>query len=166
MASGLLNRLRNRLRRDPDPAALRQAFFDRYAGRSLIVHEGLPDGWLGKLMHEPGGAGHFRIDVRQPAFRPAAPRRELYPVQYLVREHLLSLQLPLPFLVKVEDRDHLRARHLRRHGGVCDPAEVAMILEDMTQRPNALLVPEDGGFAVDWVLEVEDNGVETPYGLI
>jgi len=166
MASGLLRNIRKRLRRAPDAESLRQGFFDRYAGRTLIIHQGLPEGWLGKLVHEPGGGGHFRIDVRQPAFRADVPMRELYPVQYVVREHLLPLKLPLPLLVKVEDRDHLRARHLRRHGGVCDPAEVAMILDDMTQRPNALLVPDNGGFAVDWVLETEDNRVETPYGLI
>ncbi|HKL78760.1 MAG TPA: hypothetical protein VJ985_10435 [Gammaproteobacteria bacterium] len=166
MAAGMFRLLRNRLRGAPAPVDRRRAFFDRYADRTLIVHQGFPEGWLGKLVHEPGGGGHFRIDVRQPPFGPDAPSRALYPVQWLVREHILPLKLPLPLLVKVEGTDHLRARHLRRHGGVCDPAEVAMILDDMTQRPHALLLPEAEGFSVDWVLDTEDNRVETPYGLI
>ena len=154
-----------RLRPAPSAADLRQRFFDRYAGCSLIVHQGFPEGWLGKLVHEPGGGGHFRIDVRQPAYRGDPPRRPA-PVQWLVREHILPLGLPLPVLVKVEERDHLRVRHLRRHGGVCQPEEVAMIYEDIAARPHALLLPEDDGFAVDWGINLEDNRVDTPYGMI
>ncbi|MFA9461877.1 hypothetical protein [Thiohalorhabdus methylotrophus] len=166
MATRWMRGLLERIGREPDQNNLQKAFFDRYTGRTLLVHDGLPQGWLGKLVHEPGGGGHFRIDVSGPAFRPGTPIRRLYPVQWLVREHILPLGLPRPVLVKVEDRDHLRARHLRRHGGVCDPAEVGMILEDMTERPHALLYPEEGGFSVDWVLDPEDNLVDTPYGLI
>ena|GEM_PF-659239 len=154
-----------RLRPAPSPAALRQGFFDRYAGRTLIVHQGLPEGWLGKLVHEPGGGGHFRIDARQPAYQ-GPPARRPAPVQWLIREHILPLGLPLPVLVKVEDRDHLRVRHLRRHGGICQPEEVAMIYDDIAARPHALLYPEDSGFAVDWGIDVEDNLVDTPYGMI
>ncbi|SCY50054.1 hypothetical protein [Thiohalorhabdus denitrificans] len=166
MVTVWMRRAWDRLAPEPDPQALQRGFFDRYAGRSLIVHEGFPEGWLGKLVHEPGGGGHFRIDATQPAFRPDTPARRLYPVQWLVREHILPLDLPRPVLVKVEGRDHLRARHLRRHGGICDPAEVGMILGDMTERPHVLLYPEGGGFSVDWVLDPEDNLVDTPYGLI
>ncbi|HKJ87667.1 MAG TPA: hypothetical protein VKA48_04080 [Gammaproteobacteria bacterium] len=166
MAAELIRRLRERFAREPDPSGFQQAFFDRFAGCTLLVHEGFPEGWLGKLVHEPGGGGHFRIDVTQPAFRAETPLRRLYPVQWLVREHILPLGLPRPVLVKVEGRDHLRVRHLRRHGGICDPAEVAMILEDMTERPHVLLFPEQGGFSVDRELDPEDNLVDTPYGLI
>jgi len=157
--------LPERLRPAPEAGSLRQRFFDRYAGCSLIVHQGLPEGWLGKLVHEPGGGGHFRIDVRQPAYRDGPPRRPA-PVQWLVREHVLPLEMPLPLLVKVEQRDHLRLRHLRRHGGVCQPEEVAMIYDDIAARPHALLYPEDGGFAIDWGIDLEDNLVDTPYGMI
>lgn len=158
--------LPERLRPSPSAAALQERFFDRYAGCSLIVHTGFPAGWLGKLVHEPGGAGHFRIDARQPVFRAEAPPRRPAPVQWLVREHILTLDLPLPVLVKVEGRDHLRVRHLRRHGGVCQPEEVGMIYDDIVARPHALLIPDDGEFSVDWGIHVEDNRVDTPYGMI
>ncbi len=163
---GPLGHLVDRVLPEPDPRRLRRAFFDRYAGRSLIVHGGFPDGWLGKLCQEPGGAGHFRIDIRQRPFREKVPLRRLYPVQWLVREHILPLDLPLPVLIRVHGRDHLKARHLRRHGGLCDPAEVAMIYADMVKRPHVLLVPEDKGFAVDRLLEPGDSRVASPYGLI
>ena len=153
-------------RRAPDPAARWQAFLDRYAGCSLIVHDGLPEGWLGKLVREPGGGGHFRIDVRRPAFDGGVPARRLHPVQWLVREHILPLALPRPLLVRVADRDHLRLRHLRRHGGVCDPAEVSMIHEDMAARPHALLLPHPDGFEVAWGIGVDDEAIDTPFGLI
>lgn len=162
----VLARLADRILQAPGPRELRWAFFDRYANRSLIVHAGFPPGWLGKLCHEPGGAGHFRIDVRQRPFREDLPLRRLHPVQWLVRDHILPLELPLPVLVRVEARDHLKVRHLRRHGGLCDPAEVGMIHADMVDRPHALLIPDDGGFAVDHPLGWEDNRVETPYGLL
>ena len=166
MATNWMRRLAERLAREPDPQDMQRAFFERYAGRTLVVHEGLPEGWLGKLVHEPGGGGHFRIDVTQSAFREETPLRRLYPVQWLVRQHILPPGLPRPLLVKGEGRDHLRARPLRRHGGVCDPAEVGMILEDMTERPHALLYPEQGDFTVDRILDPEDNRVDSPYGLL
>jgi hypothetical protein len=162
---GLKRLVPERLRPAPSVANLRQRFFDRYAGCTLILHQGFPEGWLGKLVHEPGGGGHFRIDVRQPAYSGRPPRRPA-PVQWLVREHVLPLGLPLPLLIRVEDRDHLRVRHLRRHGGICQPEEVGMIYEDMAARPHALLLPEDDGFAVDWGIDVEDNMLDTPYGMI
>jgi len=157
--------LPDRLRPAPDPAELRRRFFERYAGCSLIVHQGFREGWLGRLVHEPGGGGHFRIDVRQPVFNGQPPRRPA-PVQWLVREHILSLGLPLPVLVRVEGRDHLRVRHLRRHGGTCEPEEVAMIYADMEARPHLLLLPEDDGFAVEQGIDAEDNQVDSPYGMI
>ncbi|WP_332327799.1 hypothetical protein [Thiohalorhabdus sp.] len=152
------------LRPAPKPRTLRQRFFDRYAGCCLIVHQGFPDGWLGKLVHEPGGGGHFRIDVRHPAYQ-GRPPREPAPVQWLVREHILPLELPLPLLVRVEGRDHLRVRHMRRHGGICQPEEVFLLYEDIEARPHALLLPEDDSFAVDWGIDVTDNAVDTPYGM-
>lgn len=154
-----------RLRPAPSATDLRQRFFDRYARCTLIVHQGFPEGWLGKLVHEPGGGGHFRIDARQPVFNGDPPRRPA-PVQWLVREHVLPLGLPLPVLIRVEDRDHLRVRHLRRHGGICQPEEVGMIYEDMAARPHALLIPEEEGFTVDWGIDLEDNTLDTPYGMI
>jgi hypothetical protein len=155
-----------RLRRPREPE-LRRAFYDRFpAGSALLVHAGFPEQWLGKLLHEPGGGGHFRIDIRKPSFsRPRPPRRPLA-VQWLVRSHVLPLGLPLPLLVRVGSDGSLLVRHLRRHGGLCDPAEVGPLYEDMVQRPHYRLFPAGGGFRAAAVLPPEDNALDTPYGLI
>lgn len=154
--------------RPPRQAELRAGFFARYPpGASLLVHAGLPDGWLAKLVHEPGGGGHFRIDTRQPAYRASPPPRRPMPVHWLVRAHVLRLGLPLPLLVRVVEGEGLLVRHLRRHGGTCDAAEVGPLYEDMGKRPHFRLIPDHGGgFHAEAVLDMADNAMDTPYGLI
>lgn len=153
--------------RPPRKPALREAFFARYAGCSLLVHAGFPEQWLGKLVHEPGGGGHFRIDTRQPAYSaPRLPRRPLG-VHWVIRSHILPLGLPLPLLVRANVDHSLLVRHLQRHGGICDPAEVGPLYEDMLARPHYCLRPAaDGGFTAEAVLSPDENTMETPYGLI
>lgn len=127
-------------------------FFERFAGRSLIVHAGLSMVWLDELLKQGGGAGHFRIDAR----RPPGPRPT--PVEWLVHTHVLKLALPLPLLLKV-DRDRVRLRHLQRHGGVCDPGEIGWLLDDMAKagRTHAVLYFENGGWRAEPGIAVEDN---------
>lgn len=132
-----------------DPA---RRFFERFAGRSLIVHAGLSLTWLEELLKQGGGAGHFRVDTRHsPGPRPT-------PVEWLVHAHVLPLALPLPLLLKV-DAGRVQLRHLQRYGGVCDPGEIGWLLDDMAKRgrAHAVLYFENGGFRTQRGIAVEDN---------
>lgn len=137
---------------------LRGRFLRRYAGRCLIVHRGLPAGWLEELMKQPGGAGYFRLDARRP------PGRRPTPVEWLVHRQLLPLGLPLPLLVRVEG-EALYLRHLTRGGRPVHPSEILWLLDEIRDRHHARLRAAAGGFAVEPGLDPNDNTVQALPGL-
>ncbi|MDH5544119.1 MAG: hypothetical protein OEZ43_00915 [Gammaproteobacteria bacterium] len=99
----------------------------RFNGRTLIVHSGFPESWLKELLRQPGGGGYFRIDIRvQSDDRPS-------PVEKFVHDQLLPLELPLPFMAKI-DYDNVYLRHLTRNDELVDPSEVGMIYTEIETR--------------------------------
>ncbi len=136
--------------------AQRARLLTRYRGRILIVHRGFEPDWLDELFKLPGGAGYFRIDARQ------APGKTPTPVEWLVHDYLLPLDLPLPLLVQVRD-DALRVRHLTDAGRVRHPSEIAWMLDELETRHHAMFCPDGDGFRVERGIAVEDNAVEMPY---
>lgn len=138
-------------------AELQQRFLARFDDRVLIVHAGLPADWLEELFKLPGGAGYFRFDARQHR------QARLTPVEWLVNDYILPLELPWPVLLSVSG-DAVRVRHLSDQGTPRHPSEIAWMLDEIETRHHALLQAEGRGFRVERVLPVEDNAVETPYG--
>ena len=136
----------------PAPTALRERFIARYQGRTLIIHEGLSIGWVAELLKEAGGGGHFRFDARTP--RTAKPT----PIEWLVHQHILPHNLPLPLLVKVEQAQ-LLVRHLRRDGNIVHPSEIYWMLGEMPSRMHLILTIAGAGFMPQRVLPVSDNEV-------
>jgi hypothetical protein len=134
------------------PARQLQRFRDRFTGRTLILHCGFPAAWLAELLKQPGGGGHFRLDIRLlPTLRPT-------PIEWLVQTQLLPLDLPLPVLVRVRERD-LLARHLQRHGSPVHPSEIGWFLEELDQRFHARFVFSDtpGMMHLERGLAMDDN---------
>lgn len=138
-----------------------EAFFARYAGRTLIAHAGLDVAWLEELLKLGGGGAHFRIDARIP------PSKSPTPVEWVVHDFVLPLNLPLPLLLAVKT-DTIAIRHLHRYGMVCHPADIAWILDDIRERGrvHAMLHVEKAGFRAMRGIPVEDNEVDTPYGAV
>lgn len=141
--------------------ALEASFFERFQGRSLLVHDGLPSGWLDELLKTGGGGRHLRIDARTLETSDAAP------VAWLVREVVLPLALPLPQILLVEPGT-VRIRHLRHGGHVRHPADIPWILDDIRERGRAhAIVAYDGNrLKGELRLPAADNDVETPYGVL
>ncbi|MHB1528093.1 MAG: hypothetical protein ACYDDA_03315 [Acidiferrobacteraceae bacterium] len=136
---------------------LEERFFQRFCGRSLIVHEGLDLNWIEGLLTVGGGGGHFRINTRHlPPHRPA-------PVEWVVQQFVLPLALPTPLLVTVGDHS-LAVRHLRRGHHILDPAEIPCILDDMRRhnRVHARIAYRDGRLMAETGLAVADNDYELP----
>lgn len=99
----------------------------RFNGRSLIVHSGFPESWLKELLSEPGGGNFFRMDIRvQGGTKPT-------PVEKFIHEQVLPLNVPLPFLAKVEEEDFY-IRHLLRDGSLIDPSEVGLMHSEIKER--------------------------------
>jgi hypothetical protein len=119
-------------RRQPGPAARLDAFFARFAGKHLVVHRGFPDSWLEELMKQAGGAGYFRLDLRQ------MDRRRPAPVEWVVQTFLEPLDLPLPLFVEVREAD-LLVRHLTRGGQAVHPSEILWFLDELETRHHARL---------------------------
>ncbi len=102
-------------------------FFERFAGRTVIVHSGLDIDWVAELFTLGGGGGHLRFDVRQiPSSRPQ-------PLERVVTDALLPLALPLPLLLKIGPKAIL-VRHLIRDGVICPPDNLAWISEEIDDR--------------------------------
>lgn len=147
------------------PCARRAAFFQRYRARTLIVHTGLSIDWLEELLTQGGGGGHFRLDARM------VPARTPTPVEWVVHDFILPLQLPLPLIARIS-ADSIRIRHLVRHGSTCHPADVGWILEDMGDgvggpgRAHAVLYPHGDGFRAERGIPIDDNCIDTPYGTL
>ncbi|MHB1951513.1 MAG: hypothetical protein ACYCQK_08560 [Acidiferrobacteraceae bacterium] len=129
-----------------------QRFFQRFSGRSLIVHAGLDVEWLEALLKVGGGGSHFRVDTRHlPARRPT-------PVEWAVRRFILPLGLPEPMVVIVHDHA-LTVRHLRRGRHILDPAEIPSVVDDMKQRSraHASIDCRDGRITVSRGMNIDDN---------
>lgn len=139
-----------------------EVFFRRFAGRSLIVHEGLGTYWMEELLKSGGGGGHFRLDLRQSAADPHAPTRWL-------AECLPPLGLPFPLLILVETDHSVLVRHLHQGAHPCHPAEIPWFIDDMRARERVhvrLRWQRNGGPVVTRPLPPEDNKTETPYGAL
>ncbi|MDE2089095.1 MAG: hypothetical protein KGJ12_03625 [Gammaproteobacteria bacterium] len=133
-------------------------FFERYTGRTIIAHAGFPSDWLGELLKQPGGGGHFRLDARhQPGARPS-------PAEWVIHAHVLPLALPLPLLIAVR-ADALYLRHLVRRARPVHPSEILWILNEIPTRHHALLRPAAGGFTVERGIPVDDNRVDMESGV-
>lgn len=126
-----------------------ERFLARYRGRTLIVHAGFPSDWLEELLKQPGGGGHFRIDSRQTGGDPT-------PVEWLVRRHLLPLDLPRPLLVKVT-ADALYVRHLTRGGEAVHPSEIYWLLDEIEDRHHARLLIDGASLRVQVGIDPSDN---------
>ncbi len=144
--------------KSPDPARLIEGLMRRYMNRSLIVHEGFAPNWFEELLKLPGGAGHFRIDVRTPWGRRASP------VQWFVHTQILPLALPLPVFVLLKP-EGIYVRHLTRGGASVHPSELLWFIDEIEARHHALLKVCDAGFAVTRGIDVRDNEAEAIYGL-
>ncbi len=135
------------------------AFFGRFANRTLILHDGLTLEWLTELLKVGGGGGHFRLNIRQPS----GPHPT--PIEWVVHHDILPLQLPLPLVCAV-GTDRIDIRHLRVRGRVCHPADIAWILDDMRTRGrrHATLQRKDGTLHPSCDLPVDDNAYEIDCG--
>jgi len=124
----------------------------RFAGKTIIVHEGLSIGWVSELLKEAGGGGHFRIDVRK------IQGRRLTPVEWVVRQWIAPQNLPLPLLVKIES-GQLYLRHLTRHNHPVHPSEIYWMLGEFPARAHAILRASGQGFLAERGLSVSDNDI-------
>lgn len=131
-----------------------ERFFTCYAGRTLIVHQGLGIDWLEELLRSAGAAAHFRIDTR-PLPGPETP------VSWVATHFIASLNLPLPVLCDVGS-ETIQIRHLRSRTHLCHPAEIAFILDDMRRqkRRHVLLVNTHDSLITHRELPLDDNGFE------
>lgn len=126
---------------------------ERFAGRTIIVHNGVSVGWVSELHQEAGGGGHFRIDARR------LPSNKPTPIEWVVATAVLPHNLPLPLLIKVEP-DALLVRHLTRHGTVVHPSEINWMLGEMPGRVHLVLRPGGQGFVPKRVLPVSENDID------
>lgn len=138
------------LRRRQGPKWLRQQFLDRFAGRTLLLHGGLPPDWLEALLRQPGGGGHFRLDVRR------VDHRHPTPVEWFVREHVLPLGLPLPLLVRVGE-GHVHLRHLTRGDHLVHPGEIQRFLQELDTRHHMRLRVTADDFVPEAGIPLSDN---------
>lgn len=130
----------------------------RFSGRTVIVHEGFPEQWLERLLRQPGGAGHLRIDVRR------LPTQNPSPIEWLVQAHVVPLGLPLPLVVRIQP-EALHLRHLRRREGVVHPSEIGWFLIELDRRYHACLTPDATGYSVTRGIPEHDNEAESLFDL-
>lgn len=124
----------------------------RFNGRTLIVHSGLPEEWLKELLKQQGSANYFRIDLRvQTEDRPS-------PVEKFVEDQLLPLELPLPFMAKI-DNDNVYLRHLTRNNDLVDPSEVSMIHTEIENRYHLRLSIEKAKTEAFPGMDLQDNDI-------
>ena len=124
----------------------------RFNGRTLIVHSGFPENWLKDLLKQPGGGGYFRIDLRvQTNDRPS-------PVEKFVQDQLLPLELPVPFMAKI-DYDNVYLRHLTRNGELVNPSEVGMMHSEIESRYHIRLSIEKAKTESHPGMSLEDNDI-------
>ena len=140
-------------------AARARGFFQRFAGKSLIVHEGLGADWLDELLKTGGGGSHFRIDLRHYG------DTDVSPVGWLV-QHLRPIALPRPLLVLAGHDAILLIRHLRQGKYTCHPGELPWFIDDIQERGryHARIQWTTAGPLIEHGLSVDDNHVEISYG--
>ena len=136
----------------PNPTDLRDQFLERFAGKTIIVHQGLSIGWVSELLKEGGGAGHFRINVRK------TPGKQPTPIEWVVHQWVLPQNLPLPLLVKVE-WDIIYLRHLTRGGNPVHPSEINWMLGELPYRAHMTLRASGKGFLAERGMPESDNEV-------
>ncbi|PKY10203.1 hypothetical protein B1757_10810 [Acidithiobacillus marinus] len=135
------------------PIHLQEQFLKRFNGRTLIVHRGFPDQYFKELLEQPGGGGHFRIDTR------IAPSHPPTPIEWVVHQHVLPLDLPLPLLIKV-DADALYLRHLLHGTHAGHPSEILWMLDAIRERYHVRLDRQQGTYQAVPGMAVEDNDID------
>lgn len=131
-----------------------EAFFNRFTGRTLILHAGLPAWWTGELTALAGGGAHLRLDVRQIGdTRPT-------PVEWMARQHILPQNPPLPLLVRVEQQQVLRIRHLQSGNNLLHPSDLWWILQEFDQRWHFRIQVLAEGCQVDNGIALHDNDLD------
>lgn len=140
----------------PMPAnsdSLLERFFTRFARRSIIVHAGFPEGYFSELLKQPGGGGHFRVDIR------IAPSSPPSPMDWVVHRQVLPLDLPLPLFIKV-DEDGMYLRHLVQGKGPGHPSELLWMMDCIRERYHFHLRREGGSLVAKPGMDVSDNRID------
>jgi len=135
------------------PLTLQERFFARFRGRTIILHRGFPPGYLAELLKQPGGGGHFRVDLRQ------LGRENDSPMDWLLQRYILPLDLPVPLLVKVED-EAIYLRHLLQGSSPGHPSEILWMLDSMHERHHALLRRLQTDLQVQHGMAIDDNAID------
>lgn len=135
-----------------------QQFFQRFMQRTIIVHAGFDADWLVELIKQPGGGGHLRLDIRKP------PGKRPHPLEWVVHEHVLTLDLPLPLLIVVKP-EGLYLRHLTRGERAVHPSEILWFLDEIDNRYHALMRSTHDGFQITHGIAIDDNIAEAIFGL-
>ncbi len=132
---------------------LQEQFLHRFHGRTIIVHRGFPEQFLRELLEQPGGGGHFRVDVRIPPSRPPTP------IEWILHHHVLPLDLPLPLLIKV-DSNALYLRHLLHGAHAGHPSEILWMLDTIRERYHVRLERQHGHYTPVPGIPIEDNDID------
>ncbi|OYV74835.1 MAG: hypothetical protein B7Z70_11455 [Acidithiobacillus ferrivorans] len=135
------------------PLLLQQRFLERFARRTIIMHGGFAPGWLAELLKEPGGGGHFRLDLRIPPGTPPSP------IEWVMHRFVLPLDLPLPCILRV-DEDAIYLRHLLHGEMVGHPSEIPWMLDSIRERHHARLEAVAGGYQSFAGMPRAENAIE------
>ncbi|MBU2754301.1 hypothetical protein HFU84_05740 [Acidithiobacillus sp. CV18-2] len=133
--------------------SLLDRFFTRFARRSIIVHAGFPEGYFAELLKQPGGGGHFRVDVR------IAPSNPPSPMDWVIHKQVLTLDLPLPLLIKVGEEE-LYIRHLVQGKTAGHPSEILWMMDCLGERYHARLRRSRGSLLAERGMDVSDNRID------
>lgn len=127
-------------------------FFTRYRGRTVIIHRGFPRNWLTELLKQPGGGGHFRIDITN------IHKAGQSAIEWIICRHILPFELPLPLLMQVTADDTIYLRHLLRDGQhPVNPGEVFWFLQEITNRHHACLYRDGISLRAESGMPLVDN---------
>ncbi|WP_369573350.1 hypothetical protein [Acidithiobacillus sp. IBUN Pt1247-S3] len=133
--------------------SLLDRFFTRFARRSIIVHAGFAEGYFGELLEQPGGGGHFRVDLRIAASTPPSP------MDWVVHKQVLPLELPVPLLIQV-DEDCLYIRHLVQGKSTGHPSEILWMMDAIRERYHARLLRSGASLLVERGMDTSDNRID------
>ena len=137
-------------RKKPDPQRLLDQFFARFAGKYLVLHAGFEGNWLEELIKQPGGAGYFRLDLRQ------MERKRPSPLEWVVQQYIEPHGLPLPLFALVRE-DTLLLRHLRRGSQAVHPSEILWFLDEIEPRHHLKLTLKGASLEATPGIPPEDN---------
>ena len=124
----------------------------------MIVHAGMTVGWVSELLKEAGGAGHFRFDIRQQIGSKPTP------IEWVIYQHVVPLQLPLPLLIKVE-KENLYLRHLIRNGKPVHPSEIFWMLKEFPKNAHRVLRVSGKSFIAEDGMPISENTIDYDAGL-